>query len=36
VILAPSAIETARLLLLSADASHPDGLGNRSGQLGRN
>ncbi len=36
VILAPSAIETARLLLLSADASHADGLGNRSGQVGRN
>jgi len=36
VILAPSAIETARLLLLSADADHPAGLGNRSGQLGRN
>ncbi len=36
VILAPSAIETARLLLLSAGAKHPRGLGNRSGQLGRN
>ena len=36
VILAASAIETARLLLLSASSSHPDGLGNRSGQLGRN
>jgi choline dehydrogenase-like flavoprotein len=33
VILAASAIETARLLLLS---NPPDGLGNRSGQLGRN
>ena len=36
IVLAPSAIETARLLLLSANAQHPDGLGNRSGQLGRN
>jgi choline dehydrogenase-like flavoprotein len=36
VILAASAIETARLLLLSATTAHPDGLGNRSGQLGRN
>src|SRR5438105_3897141 len=31
VILAPSAIETARLALLSATGDHPDGLGNRSG-----
>ena len=36
VILAASAIETARLLLLSASSAHPDGLGNGSGQLGRN
>ncbi len=36
VILAPSAIETARLLLLSATAPHPHGLGNRSGQVGCN
>jgi choline dehydrogenase-like flavoprotein len=36
VVLAPSAIETARLALLSATSDHPDGLGNRSGQLGRN
>ncbi len=36
VILAPSAIETARLLLMSAGAQHPYGLGNRSGQVGRN
>src|SRR5207248_3358257 len=36
VVLAPSAIETARLALLSATGDHPDGLGNRSGQLGRN
>lgn len=36
VVLAPSAIETARLALLSATADHPNGLSNRSGQLGRN
>lgn len=36
VVLAPSAIETARLLLMSRSTAHPDGLGNRSGQLGRN
>jgi len=36
VILAPSAIETARLLLLSTSAQHPHGLANRSGQVGRN
>ena len=36
VILAASAIETARLALLSATDRQPDGLGNRSGQLGRN
>ncbi|MEA2398945.1 MAG: hypothetical protein QOK25_2501, partial [Thermoleophilaceae bacterium] len=36
VIVAGSAIETARLLLLSATSKHPHGLGNRSGQLGRN
>lgn len=36
VIVAPSAIETARLLLMSKTAEHPHGLGNRSGQLGRN
>ncbi|MGI8662362.1 MAG: GMC family oxidoreductase [Acidimicrobiales bacterium] len=36
VILAPSSIETARLAQLSATSDHPDGLGNRSGQLGRN
>jgi choline dehydrogenase-like flavoprotein len=36
VILAPSAIETARLLLMSASAQHPHGLANRSGQVGRN
>jgi choline dehydrogenase-like flavoprotein len=36
VVLAPSAIETPRLCLLSATPDHPDGLGNSSGQLGRN
>jgi choline dehydrogenase-like flavoprotein len=36
VVLAPSAIETARLLLLSRGAHHPEGLGNRSGMVGRN
>jgi choline dehydrogenase-like flavoprotein len=36
VVLAPSAIETARLLLLSHAAHHENGLGNRSGQVGRN
>jgi choline dehydrogenase-like flavoprotein len=36
VIVAASAIETARLLLLSRHHTHPRGLGNRSGQLGRN
>jgi choline dehydrogenase-like flavoprotein len=36
VVLAASAIETARLLLLSRTHRHPHGLGNRSGQLGRN
>jgi len=36
VVLAPSAIETARLLLLSATPEHPNGLGNSSDQVGRN
>jgi choline dehydrogenase-like flavoprotein len=36
VVLAPSAIETARLLLISRSRDHPDGLGNRSGMVGRN
>jgi choline dehydrogenase-like flavoprotein len=36
VVLAPSAIETARLLLLSTGPKHPHGLANRSGQVGRN
>lgn len=36
VVLAGSPINTARLLLMSASPAHPDGLGNRSDQLGRN
>mgnify|MGYP002629143800 CR=1 FL=1 len=36
VVVACQAIETARLLLLSAGPRHPDGLGNRHGQVGRN
>lgn len=36
IMVAGSPINTARLLLLSAGGAHPDGLGNRSGQLGRN
>ena len=36
VVLAASPIETARLLMLSATGAHPEGVGNRSGQLGRN
>ena len=36
VILAGSPINTARLLLMSANTAHPDGLGNWSGQVGRN
>jgi choline dehydrogenase-like flavoprotein len=35
IILAASAMETPRLLLMSATGDHPNGLGNRSGQLGR-
>ncbi|TDO51639.1 choline dehydrogenase-like flavoprotein [Kribbella sp. VKM Ac-2527] len=35
VVLAASAIETARLLLNSRSAHHPDGLGNHSDQVGR-
>jgi choline dehydrogenase-like flavoprotein len=35
-VLAPSGIELARLLLLSANSDHLNGLGNRSGQVGRN
>lgn len=36
ILLAGSPIQTARLLLLSASAAHPNGLGNRSDQVGRN
>ena len=36
VCVAGNAIETARLLLLSASPAFPDGLANSSGQLGRN
>lgn len=36
VVLAGSPVNTARLLLMSAGGAHPDGLGNRSGQVGRN
>jgi choline dehydrogenase-like flavoprotein len=36
VCVACNAIETARLLLNSSSSSHPDGLANSSGQLGRN
>jgi len=36
VCVAGNAIETARLLLLSASPLHPDGLANSSGQVGRN
>jgi choline dehydrogenase-like flavoprotein len=35
VILAASAVESARIALLSASGKHPDGLGNRSGRVGR-
>lgn len=35
VILAASAVESARLALLSTGARHPRGLGNRSGRVGR-
>jgi choline dehydrogenase-like flavoprotein len=35
VVLAAGAIETARLLLLSRSAKHPQGLGNHSDQVGR-
>jgi choline dehydrogenase-like flavoprotein len=34
-VLAAGGLETTRLLLASADRSHPDGLGNASGHLGR-
>lgn len=36
VVVAASAVESVRLLLMSASESHPDGLGNADGQLGRN
>lgn len=36
VVVACSAIESARLLLLSRTKGHPDGIGNGSGQVGRN
>ncbi len=36
VFLCASALESARLLLNSATARHPDGLGNSSGELGHN
>jgi choline dehydrogenase-like flavoprotein len=36
VCIAGNAIESARLLLLSSSPSHPDGLANSSGQVGRN
>jgi choline dehydrogenase-like flavoprotein len=36
VAVAGNAIETPRLLLLSAQRGHPDGLANSSGQVGRN
>jgi choline dehydrogenase-like flavoprotein len=35
VMLAANAIGTARLLLLSRSAAHPDGIGNAEGQVGR-
>ena len=36
IVVAGSPVNTARLLLLSANSAHPNGLGNGSGQLGRN
>jgi choline dehydrogenase-like flavoprotein len=36
IVLAAGAIETARLLLLSRSAKHPDGLGNQHDVVGRN
>lgn len=36
IIVAAGAIESARLLLLSTDERHPDGIGNGGGQVGRN
>jgi choline dehydrogenase-like flavoprotein len=36
IVVAAGAIESARLLLLSKDSRHPDGVGNSSGMVGRN
>lgn len=36
IVVAAGALESARLLLVSTDPRHPDGVGNRSGQVGRN
>jgi choline dehydrogenase-like flavoprotein len=36
IVVAASPINTARLLLMSASSAHPQGLGNGSGQVGRN
>jgi choline dehydrogenase-like flavoprotein len=36
VVLCANSVGTARLLLLSANAQHPDGLGNSSGLVGKN
>lgn len=36
ILIAASPIQTARLLLLSANGAHPNGLGNGSDQVGRN
>ncbi|MEO1483575.1 MAG: GMC family oxidoreductase [Myxococcota bacterium] len=36
VVVAASAVESVRLLLMSTSESHPDGIGNSDGQLGRN
>ena len=35
-VIAANAIESAKLLLMSTSAQYPDGLANRSGQVGRN
>jgi choline dehydrogenase-like flavoprotein len=36
IVIAAGGIESARLLFLSKDARHPDGVGNGSGQVGKN
>lgn len=36
VVVAASAVESARLLLMSGSSRHPNGVGNNGGQLGRN